>query len=152
MVAEPLTPEAFRPFGTVLRRPQAAAEATGPGWSWWARTGALPAAERPYAVGYLALEPAPLAFDWAEYHARSAELVVPLSGECVVYVAPPAGEPDGFRAFRVAPGEGVILDPGVWHGAPLALDRPLAAAVLLAEGTGTEDTVIARFTPIPLEV
>ena len=96
MVAEPLTPEAFRPFGSVLRRPDSPAEATGPGWSWWAQAAQLPPHERPYAVGYLALEPAEPAFDWAEHHARAAELVVPLDGECVVYVAPPGGEPRGF--------------------------------------------------------
>jgi hypothetical protein len=91
MVAEPLSPEAFAPFGDVIRRPEAPAEP---------------------------------AFDWAEYHARSAELIVP-------------------------PGEGVILAPGVGRGATLAVDSPLTAAVLLLEGT---DTVVTRFTPIPLEV
>jgi ureidoglycolate lyase len=147
MVAEPLSPEAFAPFGDVIRRPDAAPDATGPGWSWWAGAGALDTGR--YAVGYLALEPAEPAFDWAEYHAHSAELIVPLSGECVVYVAEPGTEPAGFRAFRVTAGDGVILAPGVWHGAPLALDAPLTAAVLLLEGT---DTVVTRFTPIPLEV
>jgi ureidoglycolate hydrolase len=62
--------------------------------------------------------------------------------------------PAGFRAFRVAPGSGVLLDPGVWHGAPLAIDRPLAAVVLLPHRTGTEDTVVTRFpdNPITIEV
>ena len=109
MAAEPLTAEAFRPFGAIIERPRAAAEATG-------------------------------------------EAILALDGECVVYVALPAPEPDGFRAFRVAAGSGVVLDPGVWHGAPLAVDRPLCAVVLLPEGTGAEDTVVARFQDQNIEV
>jgi ureidoglycolate lyase len=151
---EPLTAGGFRPFGAVIDRPVAPAEATGPGWSWWAQAASLPADARPFSVGYLALEPAAPRFDWAEHHARAAEVILPLDGECAVYVAPPSQRPDGFRAFRVAAGAGVVLDPGVWHGAPLALDRPLSAVVLLPEGTGGEDTVVTRFedNPITIEV
>jgi ureidoglycolate lyase len=145
MVAEPLTAEAFRPFGTVIARPRLAPDAGGPGWSWWAETGALPAAD--YAIGYLALEPAPPAFDWAEHHPDSVELIAPLGGDCVVYVAPPGDEPQGFRAFRVPAGEGVILDRAVWHGAPLAPAGPVTALVALAR---RPDTVTARFDRIPI--
>jgi hypothetical protein len=77
MVAEPLTADAFAPFGTVVTRPSAAPDATGPGWAWWVQTGALPPAD--YAIGYLALEPVAPAFDWAEYHPDSVELVAPLA-------------------------------------------------------------------------
>ncbi|MEN3279485.1 MAG: ureidoglycolate lyase [Solirubrobacteraceae bacterium] len=150
--AEPLTSDAFRPFGAVIDLPRAAADASGHGWAWWARAASLPPDDRPLAIGYLVLEPAAARFDWAERHARSAEAILPLDGECVVYVALPAPEPAGFRAFRVAAGSGVVLDPGVWHGAPLALDRPLCAIVLLPEGTGAEDTVVARFQDQTIEV
>lgn len=154
MIAEPLTDEAFRPFGRVLARPAAAPAAQGPGWSWWAETEELPAGDEPYALGYLELEPTDPVVDWAERHRRSAELIVPLGGDCVVYVAPPAATPAGFRAFRVAAGTGVLLDPGVWHGAPFAVDRAVAAAVFLLRGTGRTDTVVHRFadTPIRIEV
>ena len=154
ILAEPLTAAAFRPFGAVIERPSAAADATGPGWAWWAQAVSLPADDRPLAVGYLALEPAARRFDWAERHARASEAIFPLDGECIVYVALPAPRPDGLRAFRVPAGAGVVLDPGVWHGAPLALDQPLAAMVLLPRGTGAQDTVVARFedNPIAIEV
>ena len=154
MIAEPLTEDAFGPFGAVLSQPTAPADATGPGWSWWAQAGRLPTDTRPYAVGYLALEPAEPEFDWSERHQRAAELIVPLGGDCAVYVAPPGDEPSGFRAFRVPAGAGVVLDPGVWHGAPLALGSALAAVVILPQGTGTEDTTVVRFphNPIRIEV
>jgi ureidoglycolate hydrolase len=152
VIAERLTADSFQPFGTVLARPAGAADATGAGWSWWAQAGRLPADERPYAIGYLALEPVQPRFDWSERHERAAELIVPLGGECVVYVARPADEPVDFHAFRVPAGTGVVLDPGVWHGAPLALDRALSAVVLLPRGTGTEDTTVVRFPDNPIRI
>jgi ureidoglycolate lyase len=152
VIAEPLTADAFRPFGRVLARPDAPPDASDTGWSWWAEAAALPADERPYAVGYLDLEPAEPEFAWAEHHERTVELIVPLGGECLVYVAPPGDEPRDFRVFRVREGEGVLLDPGVWHGAPLALDRRLAAIVFLRRGTGNEDTVIRRFPDSPIRI
>jgi ureidoglycolate lyase len=154
MNVEPLTPDAFRPFGRIVSRPQRDPDASAAGWSWWAETLELPAAGRPYALGYLDLEPAELAFDWAEYHRQTVELILPLGGDCLVYVAAPGDEPRDFRVFRVAAGDGVLLDPAVWHGAPFAVSGRAAAAVFLRQGTGTDDTVIARFpdTPIRIEV
>ena len=152
MIAEPLTREAFEPFGRVIARPHAAPDATGPGWSWWAEAAVVPAGGRDHALGYLDLVPGELQFDWAERHARTTETILPLGGACVVYVAPAAEAPAGFRAFRVAAGTGVVLDPGVWHGAPFAVDAPLAVAVLLARGTGVGDTVVVRFPDNPLRI
>lgn len=152
MNVDELTSDAFRPFGRVVTRPQRDADASGDGWAWWAETAELPADERPYALGYLELEPVEPSFDWAEFHARTVELILPLRGECLVYVAPPGDEPRDFRVFRVAAGDGVVLDPGVWHGAPLAVGGPLAAAVFLLRGTGTDDTMLVRFPDSPIRI
>ena len=155
-----LTPDRFAPYGQVIAPPTAPPDAAGPGWRWWAETALLPETDRPYAVGYLDLRPALLTFDWAERHLRSAEVIVPVGGDCLVYVAPPdhpdqpARRPplDRFEVFRVRSGRAVLLAPGVWHGAPLAIDRPLAALVLLRQGTGTDDVDLARFADTPLRI
>jgi ureidoglycolate hydrolase len=78
-------------------------------------------------------------------------MIVALGGDCLVYVAPAdpdRDEPGSFELFRLRPRQGVILAPGVWHGAPLAAAGPAAAMVLLREGTGTEDTAIVRFEAV----
>jgi ureidoglycolate lyase len=141
-----LTAEAFAPYGAVIQRPGSGPEASGPGWSWWSETVQLSAMDRPYAAGYLDLEPRPLRFNWAERHAHSAEVIIPLGGDVLIYVAAP--EPDRFDVFRVRSGQGVVLDAGVWHGAPLAIDGPLSAIVLLRQGTGLEDREKVTFAPI----
>jgi ureidoglycolate hydrolase len=55
-----------------------------------------------------------------------------------------------FEVFRVRQGQGVLLGRGVWHGAPLALDRPLNVIVLLHQNTGQEDTAVVRFQDTPI--
>ncbi len=149
-----LTPEAFMPYGTVIEQPSTDAEASGDGWQWWSKAAQVPESDQPYAVGFLALKPATLAFDWAEYHQQSKETIIPLGKECLVYVGRPADEPgwEGFEVFRVRQGQGVILDEGVWHGAPLATHHALSALVLLRQGTGAHDTFKADHPGGPIEI
>jgi ureidoglycolate lyase len=155
MTVEELTAEGFEPFGRIVATPSRPPDATAATWRWWAETATLPDAG-PWAVGYLQLDPGPSAFDWAERHLRSEELVVPVHGELVVYAGPPdqGEEPaaDRFRLFRLRPRQAAILARGVWHGAPLAVSGPATALVLLREGTGKSDTYVARFQPIAVEV
>jgi ureidoglycolate lyase len=146
---EELTAECFAPFGRVVDFPGQQPDASGDGWRWWAQTALLDRADRPYAVGYLKLEPTAISFDWAERHARSEEMVIPVDGALLLYAAAP--DPDSFRVFRVEPGQAVILAKGTWHGAPLAADGMAAALVLLAEGTGETDTDKVQFEEIVVE-
>jgi len=156
---EPLTAAAFAPFGRVVERPARDADATGAGWSWWAETTLLAGDGRPFGLGYLDLEPAEPAFDWAERHMRTLEAVLATAGDLLVYVAPAdypeeplrAPDPDRFRVFRIPAGAGVILDRGVWHGAPFAAKGPTPALVLILEGTGRSDVSLVRFPAVPID-
>ena len=157
---EPLTPSAFALFGAVIEQPRRAQDASGPGWAWWGENVKLAGGDRPYALGYLDLRPAPLRFDWAERHLLSDELLVPMGGDCLVYVGPPdhLDEPsrlpplESFRVFRVRLGQGVLLGKGVWHGAPLALDTPLNVVVALLHDTGRVDGHVVRFEDRPVAI
>jgi ureidoglycolate lyase len=156
----PLRARDFAAFGRVLDRPSRREDAAGPGWAWWAETLVLEGDGRSWGIGYLDLEPTELRFDWAERHMRTLEAIVPLSGSCLVYVAPPEhpDEPerlpsfDSFQVFRVPPGTGVVMDRGVWHGAPIADGGAARAMVLLLEGTGQEDVTFRRFEGAPIEI
>jgi ureidoglycolate lyase len=146
--AAPLQAASFAALGTVVERPATPPDAEGRGFAWWAEAGLLDD-EAPYALGFLELEPAGLRVDWAERHARSREAVVALSGPCLLYAGSAGSSPpDGLRAFRLEPGQGVVLERGVWHGAPLALDGGASALVVLRRGTGDDDVELVRFEPI----
>src|SRR5207245_518049 len=88
LAAEPLSAEAFAPFGRVVQRPLRPHDAAGPGWRWWAETAGLAGDGRPWGIGYLDLEPAPLRFDWAERHLRTLEAILPTARDILVYVGP----------------------------------------------------------------
>ena len=91
---------------------------------------------------------------------HSDELLIPMGGDCLVYVGPPDNleEPDRlpdlerFRVFRLQDGQGVLLGKGVWHGAPMALDHPLNVTVLLLKDTGKVDGHVVRFENTPMQV
>ena len=157
---EDLTVEAFISFGEVIMQPTRAHDAAGPGWTWWGENHLLAGGDRNYAIGYLDLHPAELAFDWAERHMHSDELLIPMGWDCLVYVGPPdyPEEPtrlpplERFRVFHLRQGQGVLLSKGVWHGAPLALDKPLNVVVLLLKDTGRVDGHVVRFEETPVQI
>lgn len=157
---ENLSATAFAPFGRVIERPARAHDASGPAWQWWAETMLLATDGRPFGVGYLDIRPAAPQFDWAERHFQTVEVLIPLGGECLVYVGPPEPrEPAGqlpplgtFRVFRVSPGMGVALDPGVWHGAPLATGAATGVLCLILEHTGRDDVTLVRFPDTPVRI
>jgi ureidoglycolate hydrolase len=160
LTAEPLDAATFEPFGRVIERPARGHDADGSGWRWWAETLTLDGDDRRWGVGYLELEPAEPLFDWAERHLQTLEAIVPIDGDVLVYVAEAArsGQPEArpplhrFRVFRVPRGTGVVLDRGVWHGAPLADGGPAKAIVLILEGTGRDDVDLVRFEETPVHV
>jgi ureidoglycolate hydrolase len=159
LMAEELTADAFASFGHVIERPARAQDAEGPGWNWWAETSALRSDGRPWTFGYLDLKSAPFRFDWAERHLRTQEVVLAGASDIVMYVAEPVpGEPDrlpvldDFHAFRVPAGRGIVMEPGVWHGAPFATDANSNAIVLLLEGTGRDDVTVIRFSDSPVDI
>jgi ureidoglycolate lyase len=159
LVVRELTQEAFAPYGRMIGLPGRDQDASGPGWRWWAETVSLPTDGRSFGVGYLELSGSPMRFDWAERHMRSVEVVVPLGRDCLLYVGPPErpDEPaaipalERFEVFRLRPGTGAAMSPGVWHGAPLS-ELPSSAMVLLLEGTGRDDVTVVRFEDRPVDV
>jgi ureidoglycolate hydrolase len=155
---EPLGPEAFAPYGRVIARPERDEDAHGPGWRWWAETALLSGDGRPMGIGYLDLVPGERRFDWAERHMRTQEAILATSADLLVYVGPPEHPEDPgrlpaverFRVFRVPAGGGVVMDRGVWHGAPFVVEDAGPAIVLILEGTGRTDVTVVRFEPVDI--
>jgi ureidoglycolate lyase len=143
--AEPLTSEAFAPFGFVMQAP-------GDG----ERSGPLPVitdARSTASVGatliHLQAAPSPRRIRQVERHAHSQQFFLHLQGGSLSLVVMPAsadGSPDvaAARAFIAAPGQAFGYHPGTWHAGVAAMAAPATVASLLSrDGTPDDVTEIA---------
>lgn len=142
LLPEPLTREAFAPFGDVIQTEGANSFPINAGMVQ--RFHDLARAEtgeghalisifrgRPYAL--------PLPVRMVERHPLGSQAFVPLANaRCAVIVAPPgdAVRPEDLRAFVPGPGQGVNYRPGTWHHVLLTLDAPGDFLVVDRGGSG----------------
>ena len=139
---EPMTAEAFAPFGDVVEPPELGARI-----SLEATLRALDGACTP-RLSFNHAEPVslPLLATEMERHSRSSQCFVPMDvARWIVMVAPDrAGAPDtaGLRAFVVDADQAVNYHIGTWHHPLRVLDRPGRFAVLMwTTGRRTDDEV-----------
>ncbi len=145
IIAEPLTAEAFAPFGDVIEagggsfpinggmvdrfNDLARVEVDG------GRLGISAGRGRPYAL--------PLALTLVERHPLGSQAFVPMSEDpFLVIVAPDeGGVPGRPRAFLTAPGQGVNYLRGTWHGVLAPLGRTTSFLIVdrIGEGVNLEE-------------
>ena len=151
IVPQPLTKEAFAPFGDVIDVPEVA----GRTYYEDALGNLRPTAHASLSVS-LRPETAdrPLQADLLERHEFSSQTFVPLDVERWLIVVAPhakAGGPDltGVRAFIASGKQGVTYRANTWHHGLTVLDRPGRFAVFMWRdgGKGDEEFVpVAPFT------
>ncbi|SDD37669.1 ureidoglycolate lyase [Kordiimonas lacus] len=128
--AEPLTPDAFAPFGDVI---EASADARQISINYGNTTRfhdlaqlALTADGGKAGVSIFRSSPldGPITVKVMEYHPKSSQAFVPLSGRPYLVVVAPKGPFDAskMRAFLAGPGQGVNYHAGTWHHFSLALE------------------------------
>ncbi|MFP6740433.1 MAG: ureidoglycolate lyase [Alphaproteobacteria bacterium] len=125
---EPLTPERFAPFGQAILKPGAAPTSSGDGWDCWFDVGRLAGGDLRIGQVVTRRNNAPVAV--MERH-PDEEFLLPVDGLLIQVVAPagdlcdPTERPDASAAvaFRLEPGEAVVVAPSVWHAAALPVDE-----------------------------
>lgn len=141
VTARPLTPDAFRTFGSVLAHQGEARRTAFP-----VATQAAAASPRPalWVSRLVDAQSLPLRVERMERHRHAAQSFVPLQGgRWLVLVAPdaPGGAPDPARAlaFLAGGGMGVCYHPGTWHGSLTVLDVPAEFVVLMSDAGHPDD-------------
>ena len=143
--ALPLTPEAFAPFGDVLdasgdfrlineglcqRHHDRARLDFGSG-----QAGISVFNARPRALPY--------DFDLVERHPEGSQAFLPMTGYpfLVIVARDEGGRPGRPLAFLTAPGQGINLHRGTWHGvlAPLAAPGLFAVVDRIGDGPNLEE-------------
>ena len=155
IVAEPLTAEAFKPFGAVLEGPPT------PGRVYVSETLANGRAHAPVCLSVATVEPKkdlPLRVTVLERHEHSSQTFVPLSVSRYLVLATldaPGGGPDltRLRAFVARSGQGVTYAMGTWHHPVTVLDAPASFAVLMwRDGTSGDEEFVPVTTPLTVVV
>lgn len=131
LAVEPLTAEAFRPFGEVIATSEATAQyPINAGYAErfhdLARLDTQADGGHPVLSLFRAKPRSlPMRIELLERHLLGSQAFVPLMAQrCLVVVAPPGPVPDiaSLRCFLVAPGQGVNYARGTWHHPLIALD------------------------------
>jgi ureidoglycolate lyase len=143
ITAEPLTPEAFAPFGRVIEASGAAVKLSiNQGHAVrYDRLAELDVGDGG-GVGAISLFRAkPLAepvLRMFERHPLGSQSFVPLGGRPYLVAVAPAGDfdPVAIRVFRAAGGQGVHYAKGVWHHFLLVLEE---GDFLVVDRTGPGD-------------
>jgi ureidoglycolate lyase len=152
LVLEPLTPEAFAPFGDVI-----GPQAEGARVSLTDTLRAIDGAFQPrLSFSTAKAWSLPLTATEMERHNRSSQCFVPMDAErWVVLVAPDAGgKPDAtaLRAFVVRGDQAVNYHLGTWHHPLRTLDRPGRFAVFMWTTGNTPDDEEWSTLPEPVEL
>ncbi len=152
LLTQPLTQEAFEPFGQVFTAP----EQPGQGHNM-AQLENL-RSDAPAILSVFCVEPSelPLTIDNLERHEFSSQSFMPLDAvEYLVVVAPPSKEgvlnPDDIRAFVVGGDQCINFNANTWHYSMTTLGGNGRFATLTWQDGGKGDTV---FVPLedPIEI
>ena len=138
---EPLTAEAFAPFGDVLEVSGDPDKLINQGLCGRYHDRAqLDFADGRAGISLFNAEKRelPLTLDMVERHPEGSQAFVPVTLEAfLVVVAPDAGGVPGIpRAFRTAPGQAINFHRGTWHGVLTPLSEPGLFAVVDRIGDG----------------
>lgn len=152
VTVEPLTLEAFAPFGQfyTMSEPQG-----------YALCGELHrffpdrvVADSQHRIGFspiLVKKPEKMIVTQQEYHTTTWEMILPLNDDIILHVAPASGGTpvtELAKAFLVPKNTLVKLNSAVWHLAPLPANvDELAAVIVLPECTYANDCTVVDLTP-----
>ena len=144
LIAQPLTAEAFKPFGQVIEVADYQ-QHFGINHGFTERYHDLAELELDQQDGQAIVsifrstpKGLPLKIELMERHPLSSQAFMPLSGRPYLVVVAPAGEfnSDNLAAFVASPHQGVNYATGVWHHFCLALEQTCDFLVIDRKGPG----------------
>lgn len=145
--AQPLTVEAFREYGEFYDLLDPKGHHMGTFYHDHVLNPVSGNAPIAYSA-YVVEKPEKMIVKEAEYHNDTSEIILPLDGDIVTYVATPSKElePENTVAFIIPKGTIVRLNAGVWHKDSFAVDQAqVHTLIVLPERTYKRDCVILPY-------
>ena len=152
---QPLTREAFAPFGEVIEASDAAQHFTinaGNTERYHDLANIEPGADGRVIVSIFRGQPRTLPFTvhMMERHPKASQAFIPMSGKPYLVVVAPAGEPpavEDLQVFLARGDQGVNYATGVWHHPLLALEDVCDFIVIDRSGPGHNCDEVQLDTP-----
>ena len=145
LVPQRLTADRFRKFGRVALPPRGEALARTEAFAYWSDC-ARYLVDGETEIGYCTAYAGDGVVTWMERHARTPELLIPANAP---FILPVMDGEERVEAFRVEPGEAVVIGEGVWHSACLPIEGPEATYfVIFRRGTPHEDVEKVNIPPV----
>lgn len=139
-----LTSQSFAKYGKVVEIPKAEPDEQGDFGKWWADVATCSIEDGEIGFGLCLIKKRALELSEVERHLRSPELNAAMGGDmiCLVWRAESLEnkelrpDPQKMEAFLVKRNQAILMDTGVWHGAPFPVsDEKLIVLVLLRKNT-----------------
>lgn len=145
--AQPLTVEAFREYGEFYDLLDPKGHHMGTFYHDHVLNPVSGNAPIAYSA-YVVEKPEKMIVKEAEYHNDTSEIILPLDGDIVTYVATPSKElePENTVAFIIPKGTIVRLNAGVWHKDSFAVNQAqIHTLIVLPERTYKRDCVVLPY-------
>ena len=135
-----VTDENFGRYGSVARLPSGDPLAADETFSFWSDVANF-SIEGETEIGYCTVyRQNGRVIPWVEKHDRSPELLIPIDHPFYLPVLRPDDPEEDVAVFEASPGEAVVIDAGVWHGACQPAEADEATYfVVFRRGTPQED-------------
>jgi ureidoglycolate lyase len=156
IVAAPLTPEAFAPFGQVVELPTSTGvrinRGTAERFDDVAELVLAAAGGRPqFSVFCVSPSPLPVRIREVERHTLSSQMFLPFDGRRFLVAVAPKGErveQKDVRVFLSNGSQGVNYAPGVWHAPVIALGAETYFGVLGRKGPDVDCDLVTFETAL----
>lgn len=159
LIAEPLTAEAFAPYGDVV---EVGGEAIpinqGKGWRYLnLATLEVTADGGQAALSLITADPEelPVSLRLMERHPLGSQMFYPTNGQDYIVAVAPAGEPpapEDIKVFLASGSQGINYRQGVWHHPMIALEKHCTFVEVHRRGPGMncDETAIAASIKVAL--
>ncbi len=151
---EPLSEEAFRPYGRVLGRPSRTAD-IDKGWlGYWHTLAEIGFHDNP-VWGFLEMHQRQPIVEELERHCRSHEVFIPMGGVSIMPIAAggdwndPHASPDldTLRLFLVDGAKALVVGRGIWHTPSFPVGPTAGFLLALEERTPSDDIDVRKIGP-----
>jgi ureidoglycolate lyase len=147
------TPASVKAFGAVVTGPAGAPTSQAADYRFWSDL-AHYSIQGETEIGLCTVyrQPNPT-ITGMERHLRTAELLIPVDAPFVVPLLREGDPPTAAKAFRVNPGEAIVINEGVWHGACLPVGKDEATYfVIFRRGTPHQDVEKKTVSPFDITI